>query len=184
MPRRRASAPCSSARRISRRATLLALADALREATRRHGARLLVNDRADVALAVGADGVQRTHASLPVAALRAITPARASSSAPPSIRSPRRGRRRAGRRLRRLRPGLRHAVEAAVRPAAGAGRARGASPPRCDRPVLAVGGITPERVRRGARGRRRGRRGDRRDLRGGAARPTPRRRSSTRWGSA
>lgn len=53
---------------------LLALAESLREATRRHGARLLVNDRADVALAVGADGVQRTHASLPVAALRAITP--------------------------------------------------------------------------------------------------------------
>jgi len=45
---------------------LLALADTLREATRRHGARLIVNDRADVALAARADGVQRTHASLPV----------------------------------------------------------------------------------------------------------------------
>ncbi|HSE03699.1 MAG TPA: thiamine phosphate synthase [Methylomirabilota bacterium] len=54
---------------------LLALADALREATDRHAARLLVNDRADVALAARADGVQRTHASLPVSALRAITPA-------------------------------------------------------------------------------------------------------------
>lgn len=54
---------------------LLALADTLREATGRHGARLLVNDRADVALAARADGVQRTHASLPVSALRAITPA-------------------------------------------------------------------------------------------------------------
>jgi thiamine-phosphate pyrophosphorylase len=54
---------------------MLNLADGLREATRRHGARLLVNDRADVALAAGADGVQRTHASLPVSALRAITPA-------------------------------------------------------------------------------------------------------------
>src|SRR5260370_747689 len=53
---------------------LLALATPLREATRHHGARLLINDRADVALAVGADGVQRTHASLPVAALREITP--------------------------------------------------------------------------------------------------------------
>ena len=53
---------------------LLALAEPLREATRRHGARLLINDRADVALAVGADGVQRTHTSLPVAALRGITP--------------------------------------------------------------------------------------------------------------
>jgi thiamine-phosphate pyrophosphorylase len=53
---------------------LLALADTLREATRRHGARLVVNDRADVALAAAADGVQRTHASLPVSALREITP--------------------------------------------------------------------------------------------------------------
>jgi len=53
---------------------LLALADELRESTRRHGARLIVNDRADVALAAGADGVQRTHASLPVPALRAISP--------------------------------------------------------------------------------------------------------------
>ena len=53
---------------------LLALAGELREATRRHGARLILNDRADVAMAAEADGVQRTHASLPVAALRAITP--------------------------------------------------------------------------------------------------------------
>jgi thiamine-phosphate pyrophosphorylase len=51
---------------------LLAVAAALRDATRRHGARLLINDRADVALAVQADGVQRTRASLPVAALRRI----------------------------------------------------------------------------------------------------------------
>ncbi|MDP3911289.1 MAG: thiamine phosphate synthase [Gemmatimonadales bacterium] len=53
---------------------LLGLASPLREATRRHGARLLVNDRADVAFAVEADGVQRTHDSLPVAALRAVAP--------------------------------------------------------------------------------------------------------------
>ena len=53
---------------------LLALAHALRDSTRRHGARLLINDRADVALAVGADGVQRAGTSLPVSALRAISP--------------------------------------------------------------------------------------------------------------
>jgi thiamine-phosphate pyrophosphorylase len=53
---------------------LLSLAARLRDATRRHGARLLVNDRADVAIAVGADGVQRTGISLPVAALRMISP--------------------------------------------------------------------------------------------------------------
>jgi thiamine-phosphate pyrophosphorylase len=51
---------------------LFELARALRDRTRASGARLLVNDRADVAVAVGADGVQRTHASLPVAALRQL----------------------------------------------------------------------------------------------------------------
>src|SRR5262245_36964322 len=51
---------------------LLRLAESFREATRRHGARLMINDRADVALAAGADGVQRTHISLPVTALRRI----------------------------------------------------------------------------------------------------------------
>jgi len=53
---------------------LLALAETVRGATRRHGAKLLVNDRADVALAVGADGVQRTYLSLPTSALRRIAP--------------------------------------------------------------------------------------------------------------
>jgi thiamine-phosphate pyrophosphorylase len=53
---------------------LLALAEDLRARSRRAGARLIVNDRADVALAVGADGVQRTHASLPVSALRSLGP--------------------------------------------------------------------------------------------------------------
>jgi thiamine-phosphate pyrophosphorylase len=53
---------------------LLGLAASLGEATRCRGARLLVNDRADVALAAGADGVQRTHLSLPVEALRRIVP--------------------------------------------------------------------------------------------------------------
>jgi thiamine-phosphate pyrophosphorylase len=53
---------------------LLSMARTLRESTRRHGAKLIVNDRADVALAVGADGVQRAGTSLPVSALRAISP--------------------------------------------------------------------------------------------------------------
>lgn len=51
---------------------LLSMAQTLRESTRRHGARLFVNDRADIALAVGADGVQRTLVSLPIAAIRAV----------------------------------------------------------------------------------------------------------------
>ncbi len=53
---------------------LLAVAAPLRAATRRHGARLIVNDRLDVAQAAAADGVQRTGQSLPVAVLRRLAP--------------------------------------------------------------------------------------------------------------
>jgi thiamine-phosphate pyrophosphorylase len=44
----------------------------LRDLTRDAGARLIVNDRLDVALAVGADGVQRTGTSLDVKDMRAV----------------------------------------------------------------------------------------------------------------
>ena len=51
---------------------LLALAEALRAATARTGALLLVNDRVDVAIAAGADGVQLGTGALPVEAARAL----------------------------------------------------------------------------------------------------------------
>jgi thiamine-phosphate pyrophosphorylase len=57
-------------------AELAALCRRLREPTRAHGALLIVNDRTDVALAAGADGVQRTHASLSVAEIRAVADGR------------------------------------------------------------------------------------------------------------
>jgi thiamine-phosphate pyrophosphorylase len=44
----------------------------LRELTGRHGARLLINDRVDVALAVAADGVHLGGRSLPVATVRRL----------------------------------------------------------------------------------------------------------------
>ena len=125
---------------------LLGLAASLREATRRHGARLLVNDRADVAMAVGADGVQRTHESLPVAALRRVVGDRSLIGA--SVHS---------------------LAEAALAAAQGAdflvfgpvydtpSKRRYGPPQGLDalarvtgavtRPVLPVGGITPDRVR-------------------------------------
>jgi thiamine-phosphate pyrophosphorylase len=124
---------------------LLALADTLRDATQRHGARLIVNDRADVALAAGADGVQRTHTSLPVAALRTITPAGFLVGA--SVHSEPEAREAAAQGAdfvvfgpvydtpskRRYGPpqGL-AALEAVAR--------------STERPVLAVGGLTPARV--------------------------------------
>jgi thiamine-phosphate pyrophosphorylase len=54
---------------------LTELARALRETTAAAGVRLFINDRIDVALAVGADGVHLGGASLPPADARAIAPA-------------------------------------------------------------------------------------------------------------
>ncbi len=51
---------------------LLELARELRDLTRRHGARLLINERIDVALAVDADGVHLGAASIPVAVARRL----------------------------------------------------------------------------------------------------------------
>jgi thiamine-phosphate pyrophosphorylase len=51
---------------------LFELAGELRAGTREYGAKLLINDRVDIALAVGADGVQLGRASLPVAVARSI----------------------------------------------------------------------------------------------------------------
>ena len=53
-------------------AELLRVAQPLRELTRQSGAKLFINDRADVALAIEADGIQRAHHSLPTAVLRRI----------------------------------------------------------------------------------------------------------------
>jgi thiamine-phosphate pyrophosphorylase len=51
---------------------LLPLARQLRDLTRHHGARLLINDRVDVALAVGADGVHLGGHSLPADVVRRL----------------------------------------------------------------------------------------------------------------
>jgi thiamine-phosphate pyrophosphorylase len=134
---------------------LAALCRRLREPTRDHGALLIVNDRLDVALAVGADGVQRTGASLDVKDMRAV----------------------AGRRLRigASVHSLGEAVDAEVNgadwvvfgPVFDTPSKRVFGPPQgLERlaavarglkiPVIAIGGIAPERVREvlaaGARG--------------------------------
>lgn len=51
---------------------LFRLAGRMRDLTARHGARLLVNDRVDVALAVGADGVHLGGASIPASVARGL----------------------------------------------------------------------------------------------------------------
>ena len=124
---------------------LAALCRRLRQLTREHGARLVVNDRVDVALAVAADGVQRTHASLPVDDIRAVAGTRLAIGA--SVHS------------------LEDAIDAEVRGADWItfgpvydtpSKRRWGAPQGLERlrkvagavriPVVAIGGITPERV--------------------------------------
>jgi thiamine-phosphate pyrophosphorylase len=124
---------------------VLALADTLREATQRHGARLIVNDRADVALAAGADGVQRTHASLPVSALRGIAPAGFLVGA--SVHSEAEARDAAGQGADFIVFGPVYDTASKRRYGPPQGLAALEAVTRAvDRPVLAVGGLTPERV--------------------------------------
>ena len=123
---------------------LLALAYTLREATQRHGARLIVNDRADVALAASADGVQRTHSSLPVSALR-ITPPGFLVGASVHSEGEARDAAAQGADFIVFGPVYDTASKRRYGPPQGLA-ALEAVTHAVDRPVLAVGGLTPERV--------------------------------------
>lgn len=125
---------------------LLALAEPLREATRRHGARLLINDRADVALVVGADGVQRTHTSLPVAALRGITPPGFLIGASAHSTAEAREAAAEGADFVVFGPVYDTPSKRRYGPPQGLAALEAAAA-AATRPLLAVGGITPERVR-------------------------------------
>ena len=110
------------------------------------GAMLVVNDRVDVALAVGAGAVQRTHASLPVDDIRAIAG----------------GRLRIGASVHSLQDALVAELKGAdwvtYGPVYETPSKRPYGPPQgLERlaevarglriPVIAIGGITPERVK-------------------------------------
>lgn len=125
---------------------LLTLATTLREATRRRQARLIVNDRADVALAAEADGVQRTHESLPVPALREVGAGRLLVGA--SVHSLDEAREAAddGADFVVFGPVYDTPSKRAFGPAQGLDRLRRVTA-EVARPVLAIGGITPARVR-------------------------------------
>ena len=125
---------------------LLGLAMSLRAVTRHRGARLLVNDRADVALATGADGVQRTHLSLPVEALRRIGPPSFVIGA--SVHAP-------GEASQAAAGGADFIVFGPIYDTPSKRQYGAPQGPEAlaqvvaavDRPVIAIGGITPERVR-------------------------------------
>jgi len=124
---------------------LLTLADTLREATQRHRARLIVNDRTDVALAASADGVQRTHSSLPVSALRGITPPGFLVGASVHSEAEARGAAAEGADFIVFGPVYETASKRRYGPPQGLA-ALEAVARAVDRPILAVGGLTPERV--------------------------------------
>ena len=124
---------------------MLALARDLGRLTRARGARLMVNDRADVALAAGADGVQRTHDSLPVAALRLIAPAPFLIGASVHGEAEAREAAAAGADFLVFGPVYDTPSKRQYGPPQGL-RTLGRVVRAVSRPVLAIGGITPARV--------------------------------------
>jgi thiamine-phosphate pyrophosphorylase len=124
---------------------LYGLAGELRELTRRVGARLIVNDRLDVALAVEADGVQRTTTSLPVEVMRAVADKRLHIGASVHSLDEALDAEAAGADWVIFGP----VYETASKRAYGAPqglRAVGEVARTLKIPVIAIGGVTPERV--------------------------------------
>lgn len=136
-------------------AELARLGRALRGLTARRGAWLIVNDRVDVALAIGADGVQRTSTSLPVADIRAVADKRLKIGASVHSRAEAQAAAEAGADWIVFGPVYDTPSKRAYGPPQGLA-ALAATAAAVGVPVVAIGGITPERVREvlacGARG--------------------------------
>ncbi len=126
-------------------ADLVALGRRLRAASRDHRALLVVNDRADVALAVGADAVQRTHASLAVEDLKAVADKRLLVGASVHAVSEAVAAARAGADWIVFGPIYDTPSKRAYGPPQGLAALRDVAR-AVDVPVIAIGGITPERV--------------------------------------
>lgn len=124
---------------------LLALARELRALTARHGARLLVNDRVDIALVAGADGVHLPGAGLPPdAARRLIGPDRLLGVSTHALAEAE-GAARAGADFVVFGP----VYATPSKRAYGAPQGLGALAEVCRQvrvPVLAIGGVTAARV--------------------------------------
>jgi len=136
-------------------ADVVRLCRALRPLTAARGALLIVNDRADIALAVGADGVQRTSASLSVEDMRAAVDKRARIGASVHSLDEAMAAATAGAEWLFFGPVYDTPSKRRYGPPQGlAALERVASAVAV--PVIAIGGVTPERVKEvraaGARG--------------------------------
>lgn len=126
-------------------ADLAALCRRLREPTRERGALLIVNDRADVALAAGADAVQRTYSSLSVAEIRTVVEKRLSICASVHSREDALAAEAEGADWIVFGPVYDTASKRRYGPPQGLAKLEAVT--RAVRiPVIAIGGITPERV--------------------------------------
>jgi len=124
---------------------LATLCRQLRRVTRERGALLVVNDRVDVALAVGADAVQRTHTSLAVDDMRAVAGGRLRIGA--SVHSLDDARHAEAQGADWLVFGPVYDTPSKRQYGQPQGLERLTAVTRAVRiPVLAIGGITPERV--------------------------------------
>ncbi|MFQ5897047.1 MAG: thiamine phosphate synthase [Candidatus Methylomirabilia bacterium] len=125
---------------------LLALARPLRALTRDAGARLFINDRLDVALTVGADGMQRGHTSLPVSAIRFVAGDRLLIGASVHSLAEAQASEREGADFILFGPVYETTSKRQFGPPQGLD-ALGQTVQAVRLPVFAIGGITPERVR-------------------------------------
>jgi thiamine-phosphate pyrophosphorylase len=124
---------------------LAVLCRRLREPTRARGTLLIVNDRADVALAVGADAVQRTYTSLSVRDLRAVVDKRLSICASVHSREDALAAEADGADWIVFGPVYDTASKRQYGPPQGLAKLEAVTA-AVRIPVIAIGGITPERV--------------------------------------
>ncbi len=124
---------------------LFEAAEWLVEASRRAGALVVVNDRVDVALAAGAGGVHLREDSLPAGAVRAI--AGPELRVGRSIHAPRQAAELGRERLDYLFAGAAYATPTHPGRAPAGPEAVAEAAAQAVVPVIAIGGVTPERTR-------------------------------------
>lgn len=125
---------------------LLDLACELRKLTRAYGARLLINDRVDLCLAVEADGVHLRADGLPVERVRSLLgPEKLIVVSTHSVQEAQKAQRE-GADFIILGPIYFTPSKASYGPPLGSGILQAARRAGVTLPIFAIGGVTPERI--------------------------------------